>query len=356
VAPTQSLEEQATEFARRGDFGVAARQVNEELTRAAPTNAGAWTRLGRCCLELGQLDEATAALEAALELNPQNTIASSLQQEVSRRRAKLSAAIPPARKSRAGAGTSRAKVSAHLRASRFGGQAPVTGGFGRPEFATLGQLTAAAAVEALGPRIEAILMALNDRPFADRIVDARNRAGQSGGKLFRRNSFYPGGAGHIYAFQHGGRWEPQLNLGFFSDSRFGRHAIRAGIGFNLTQGEADREHEVGQERVLAQFDRFQQLVSSEWRQLLTDWMAANGGFIQYGTEPPSVEMLPKDAVAWLAATDNARELGWVFCGRWLFADRPADAATMENATKLTKTFEQTFTDLLPLWMSVYRGI
>lgn len=345
MAPTQSLQEQATDFARRGDFGVAARQVNEELTRASPTNAGAWTRLGRCCLELGQLDEATAALDAALELNPQNTIASSLQQEVARRRAKLTAAVPPVRKSRAGSAASRAKANA-----------PVTGGFGRPEFATLGQLTATAAVEALGPRIEAILMALNERPFADKVVDARNRAGHSGGKLFRRNSFYPGAAGHIYAFQHGGRWEPQLNVGFFSDSRFGRNAIRAGIGFNLAQGEADREREAGQERVLAQFDRFQQLVSSEWRQLLTDWMAANGGFIQYGAEPPSVEMLPKDAVAWLATTDHAREHGWVFCGRWLFADRPADAATMENATKLTKTLEQTFTDLLPLWMSVYRGI
>jgi hypothetical protein len=345
VTPTQSLEEQATDFARRGDFGVAARQVNEELTKVAPTNAGAWTRLGRCCLELGQLDEATTALDAALQLNPQNTIASSLQQEVARRRAKLSAAIPPVRKSRAGAATSRRKTTA-----------PVTGGFGRPEFATLGQLTAAAAVEALAPRIEAILMALNERPFADRIVDARNRAGQSGGKLFRRNSFYPGGAGHIYAFQHGGRWEPQLNLGFFSDSRFGRNAIRAGIGFNLTQGEQDRDREAGQERVLAQFERFQQLVSSEWRQLLTDWMSANGGFIQYGTQPPSLEMLPKDAVAWLGATDNARELGWIFCGRWLFADRPSDAATMEDATKLTKAVEQTFTDLMPLWMSVYRGI
>jgi tetratricopeptide (TPR) repeat protein len=343
VTPTQSLEEQATGFARRGDFGVAARQVNEELTKVMPSNAAAWTRLGRCCLELGQLDEATAALDAALELNPQNTIASSLQQEVGRRRAKLSAAIPPPRKSRAGAATTRGTAVA------------VTGGFGRTEFATLGQLPAAAAVEALGPRIEAILMALNERPFADKVVDARNRAGQAGGKLFRRNSFYPGGAGHVYAFQHGGRWEPQLNVGLFADSRFGRNAIRAGIGFNLSQGEAQPEREVSQERVLAHFDRFQRLVSSEWRQLLTDWMSGNGGFIQYGDQPPSLDMLPKDAVAWLAATDTARELGWVFCGRWFFADRPADAATMENATKLTKALEQTFTDLLPLWMSVYRG-
>jgi tetratricopeptide (TPR) repeat protein len=345
VTPTQSLEEQATDFARRGDFGLAARQVNEELTKAAPTNAGAWTRLGRCCLELGQLDEAGAALEAALQLNPQNTIASSLLQEVARRRAKLSAAIPPVRKSRAGSAASRARA-----------EGPVTGGFDRSEFATLGQLPAAAAAEALAPRIEAILMALSDRPFADKVVEARNRAGQAGGKLFRRNSFYPGGPGHIYAFQHGGRWEAQLNIGFFAASRFGRNAIRAGIGFNLAHGEPDREREAGQERLLAQFDRFQQLVAGEWRRLLTDWMAGNGGFIQYGDKPPSLEMLPKDAVAWLAATDNARELGWVFCGRWLFADRADDAATMANATKLTKALEQTFADLLPLWMSVYRGI
>jgi hypothetical protein len=343
VTPTQSLEEQATGFAKRGDFGVAARQVNEELTKAAPANAAAWTRLGRCCLELGQLDEATAALESALTLNPQNTIASSLQQEVARRRTKLSAAIPPPKKTRASASKAR------------GAQKAVVGGFGRPEFATLGQLSAAAAVDALAPRIEAILMALSDRPFAQKIVEARNRTGQPGSKLFRRNSFYPGGAGHIYAFQHGGRWEPQVNLGFFADSRLGRNAIRAGLGFNLAAGEADIESGAGHERVLAHFERFQQLVSSEWRQLLTDWMGANGGFIQYGDQGPSLDMLPKDAVNWLATTTEARELGWVFCGRWLFADRMGDADTMENATKLTRTLEQTFTDLLPLWMSVYRG-
>jgi len=65
-------------------------------------------------------------------------------------------------------------------------------------------------------------------------------------------------------------------------------------------------------------------------------------------------MLPRDAVSWLASA-NAREHKWIFCGRWFFADRTADAETMENATKLTRAIEQSFTDLLPLWMSVYRG-
>ncbi|MEO6238487.1 MAG: tetratricopeptide repeat protein [Vicinamibacterales bacterium] len=335
-----SLEERATGFARRGEFGVEARDANEELTRVAPGNAAAWTRLGRCCLELGQLDEATSALETALQLNPQNTIASSLQQEVSRRRARLSTIVPAIKKARAKASGKR--------------DTPVVGGFGRPEFATLSQLAAPAAVEALAPRIEAILMALNERPFADKVVEARHRAGQSGGKLFRRSSFYPGGPGHIYALHHGGRWEPQFNLGLFAASRWGRNAVRAGIGFSLAQGEDGPEREVGRERILAQFERFQLLVSSEWRQLLTDWMGANGGFIQHGDQPPSTDLLPKDAVAWLM-TAPPRQHKWIFCGRWFFADRPADADTMENATKLTRAVEQTFTDLLPLWMSVYRG-
>ncbi|MGH9310199.1 MAG: tetratricopeptide repeat protein, partial [Vicinamibacterales bacterium] len=65
-----TLEQRAIEFARRGDFGPEARSINEEITRLAPANQGAWTRLARCCMELGFLDDATAALDAALQVNP----------------------------------------------------------------------------------------------------------------------------------------------------------------------------------------------------------------------------------------------------------------------------------------------
>ena len=85
VADIASLQQQAIDFARRGDFGAEARAVNEELTRLAPDNEGAWTRLARCCLEAGQLAEASNALESALLVNPQNNLARSLLQEVVRR-------------------------------------------------------------------------------------------------------------------------------------------------------------------------------------------------------------------------------------------------------------------------------
>jgi hypothetical protein len=348
VDPAASLEQHAIDFARRGDFGPDAKRANEELTQLAPTNPGAWTRLARCCMAVGQLDAATAALESALALNPQNTIASSLQLEVTRQRVRLAASIPAEKKKRA---------SPVKRGDRA--DTPLVGGFGRPELAALGQLPIDSAFETLGPRIEAILMALNERPFAEKIVEARHRAGQSGGTLFRRNSCHPGGQGHIYAFHDGGRWEPQINLAFYAGSQGQRDCVRAGIGFNLTPGGMDPDREAGQERVLAHFERFQQLVSSEWKQLLTDWMmmanGGGGGFIQYADKPPATDMRPTDALAWLVNVTSAADVGWIFCGRWLFADRSDDAATMADATKLTRWMEQAFTDVLPLWMSVYRG-
>ena len=85
MADIATLQQQAIECAKRGDFGSDAKALNEELTRLAPDNEGAWTRLARCCLEAGQLSDASSALESALELNPQNNLARSLLQEVIRR-------------------------------------------------------------------------------------------------------------------------------------------------------------------------------------------------------------------------------------------------------------------------------
>jgi hypothetical protein len=341
VADILSLEQQAIDFAKRGDFGVEAKQANEELTERAPTNQGAWTRLARCCMELGQLDEATAAADAALQLNPQNTIARNLQGEIARRRA-------PADSHK----VSRSKTT--TRTKSISPARPV-GSFGRPEFTGLAHLPPAAALEGLGPRIEALLMAINERPFAAKVVEARNRAGRSGGRLFRRNSFYPGDAGHVFAFHHGGRWEPQIHIGWSAANKTGHDSLCAGIGFNLSNADMDPERETGQKRVIAHFERLQQLVASMWRQLLTEWMGANGGFIQYGNNPPALELLPSHAVQWLIDCRDARELGWIFCGRWLFLDRAEHAETLADPAKLVRWIDRTFTDLLPLWTSVYRG-
>ena len=345
MADIVTLEQQAIDFARRGDFGLEAKRVNEELARHAPQNQGAWTRLARCCVELGLLDEATVAIDAVLQLNPQNTIARNLQGDVARRR------LPPQIRA---ARPARTRSEPRPPGGRRGAP-PEGGGFGRAEFTGLAHLAPASAVDALAPRIESLLMAANDRRFASRIVEARNRAGRAGSWLFRRDSFYPRGPGHIFAFQYGGRWEPQINIGWMAATRAGRHCMRAGIAFDLTHDDAHGHRDAGVERAAAYFERFQQLVSSTWRQLLTDWMGANGGFIQYDDERPAIDLLPAQAVSWLIDLRQPRDVGWIFCGRWLFLDHPDHEDTLKDAGKLVRWLDQTFTDLLPLWSTVYRG-
>ena len=318
-----ALERRAIEFAKLGNFGTDALEVNRELTRVAPSNQGAWTRLGRCCLELQQFDQATEAFNRALELNPTNNIAKSLHQEVLRRRA---------------------MAPVHSDAAS---------GFTPQDFYTLGQLASADAVRALGSKFESLLMSLNEQRTSARIVDTRNRAGQSGSKLFRRNSFYSGMHGHIFAFHHGGRWEPQFNLGMFSANPWGDNSFRVGLGFNMSPAGSDPDREAGQANTLAWFERFQQQVARTWQGHIVEWMSRSGGFIQFGERGPATDLLPKDAVEWLVNCRNPSGIGWVFVGRWLFVDKPEDAAVLGEMRKLVAEVEDTYAALFPLWVSVY---
>jgi tetratricopeptide (TPR) repeat protein len=322
-ADTAALEQRAIELARSSDFGADALEVNRELARLAPANEGAWTRLARCCLEQQRFDEAASALGQVLERNPANGIAKSLQQEVIRRRA-----LAPVRSDAAS-------------------------GFTPQDFYTLGQLAPTDAVKALGHKFESLLLSLNDQRTSARIVDARNRAGQAGSKLFRRNSYYAGAHGHVFAFHHGGRWEPQFNLGMFSANPWGSSAFRIGIGFNMSPAGSDPDREAGQANTLAMFERFQQQLQSTWRGHVVDWMAKNGGFIQFGERGPATDLLPPQAVEWVVNCRNPAGIGWVFLGRWLFAERGEQAGTLGEMRKLVATIEDTFAALYPLWLSVY---
>lgn len=339
----QELQLRAIEYAKSGDFGPQALATNLELAKAAPTNEGALTRLSRCYMEGGQLDEATATLDAAIQLNPQNTIARSLQVEVTKRRVASMPVVKPQRV-RAAPGARPA-----ARAPKVTG--PAAAGIGRAEFAALGQLAPAAAVEALGARMEPLLMALNERPFAGKAVEARNRAGQSGARLFRRHTVHSGGPGFLRAFHQGARWEPQLTIGLLSSTPWGRDGVCAGIGFRLAPEGSDAD----QERALAHFAQFQQLVSGAWRGFLTQWMSMNSGFIQYADTPPSTSLLPNDALAWLINCQHPAEVGWIFFGRWLFLDRSQDAEILADGRRLVAWIDSTFTDLLPVWTSLYRS-
>jgi tetratricopeptide (TPR) repeat protein len=105
------LQRRAIEFATSGDFGPDSLAVNMELVRLAPENEGAWTRISRCYMEGGQLDEATGALESVLAVNPRNSIAHSLKIEINKRRVSLLPVEPKVKPTRARA-AKKARVEA----------------------------------------------------------------------------------------------------------------------------------------------------------------------------------------------------------------------------------------------------
>jgi len=319
----EALESRALQFMKAGDFGDDAIRVNEAIVAAAPRNERAWTRLGRCRMEHRQFDSAIEALRTALALNGANTIATNLLNEVRKRRAMTPSAVERA-----------------------------TTGFTAREFALLETLASADACDALRSRIELLFDAVNATAVAGRIVAARQRAGMIGSKLFHANSFYPAlGGHHIFAFHHGGRWEPQFNLGWFTQpSR--PSCMRIGIGFNTSQTGRDADRASGQERVLAYFEQFQRAIAKAWRTELVRWMETNGGLVELGASLEE-SMQPAQAVERLLARRHAASLDWIFLGRWLFLDRPADAAVLRDRAALARAVDDTFRALFPLWLSTY---
>ena len=318
------LQQKAVELAKNNSFGVEALDLNLQITRDDPSNQGAWTRLARCYLEQRRFADAAGALATVLDLNPSNTIAKSLLSEVTKRRAM---ALP---------------------------SAEAATGFSAADFDALGHLAPVEAVRALGPKIESLLLAVNEQRTAARIVQARNNAGQPGSKLFHRNSYHEGGDGHVYAYHHGGRWEPQFNLGFLSATPWGRDWMRIGIGFNLAASAGREDQAGGQEGMVRYVELFQQQLATAWRRQLTDWMGTAGGFIQYGRRGPATDLLPAQAVEWLINCHNPAAQDWIFVGRWLSLAKPADATTLGDMRQLVAAVEDTFAALFPIWASVYR--
>ena len=206
----KALEARALDLMKRSDFGPDAVRINSEILAQAPANAPAWTRLGRCYMELREFDEAVAAFRSALALNPSNGVATNLLNEVRKRRA-----MTPTAAARA------------------------TTGFTAREFTILETLPADRSSRTLQPRMEALFDAINATSTAAKIVETRRREREPGTKLFHANSFHSHASGHIYAFHQGGRWEPQFNLGWLSNPPFPANCVR------IVSGSASRLNEGG---------------------------------------------------------------------------------------------------------------
>jgi len=316
------LQQRAVELAKSNSYGAEALDVNLQITRSDPSNQGAWTRLARCYLEQRRFADAAGALATVLDLNPSNTIAKSLMTEVTKRRAMAMPTVD------------------------------AMSGFTSHDFDALSHLAPIEAARALGPKIESLLMSLNDQRTAQRIVEARNRAGQSGSKLFHRNSYHEAGNGYLHAYHHGGRWEPQFNLGFLGGNVWNGNWMRMGLGFNLAAGGRDDQID-GQENMVRYFESFQQQLGSAWKRHLADWLSTSGGFIQYGQRGPAVDLLPSQAVEWLINCRNPAAQEWIFVGRWLSLSKAEDAAILTDMRQVVAAVEDTFAAVFPLWGAIY---
>jgi hypothetical protein len=131
--------------------------------------------------------------------------------------------------------------------------------------------------------------------------------------------------------------------------------MTAGLVFDLAPGGDDDRAEAGRERLFEYFEVFRQQLASTWRQHLSDWMRTSGGFVQFGDQPPATDLLPYQALEKIIGPAPAAEMGRVAVGRWLFPNRAEDAAILADGSRLVRWIETTFTDLLPLWSTVYRG-
>jgi hypothetical protein len=156
----------------------------------------------------------------------------------------------------------------------------------------------------------------------------------------------------VNAFHHGGRWEPQFNLGWLTPPHAQR-CLRIGVGFNLSQSGRDAAAVAEQEQILRYFERFQRTIEKSWQRELARWMAGNGGFIQCGNLPPALDMLPDRAIERILSCRDAVAVGWVFIGRWLFLDKPDEAKILGDRSKLATAVDDTFRSLYPLWLTTY---
>jgi tetratricopeptide (TPR) repeat protein len=319
-----SLQRRALELMKLADFGDESISVNSAIVQRLPKDDSAWTRLGRCYLEQRQFDEAVTALRTALSINPSKTVATNLLAEVRKQRALTPTA------------TERAST-----------------GFSTREFALIESLSGDELVQALRPRMEALFDTLNASTVAGRIVEARRRQGEIGSKLFHTNSYQAGAASaHVSAFHHGGRWEPQFNLGWLTEPKT-PSCLRIGLGFNFLDPGRDPDRASNRDQVLRYFEHFQQVLARSWQRELARWMANNSGFLQYGENAPALDLLPEQALEWVVSCRNAAAVGWIFVGRWLFLHRADDARLLSDRAKLATVVDDTFRALLPIWLSTY---
>ncbi len=356
-----SLEQRARAFAVAQDFGPEALDLNRRLVAANPADEGARTRLARCHLHAGHVDQAEAEYREALLLNPRNRIALGGLEEIEKLKHPPEARNPARAGSRArrtsgtvfhrsepgGAATGSSRTAARglngddaAPAPTFTEPVPETfTGFGPAEFDELARCRRRDVQERFGPRVIDLVRRVNALGCCVEMAGVR----ESG----KRQMFRTGRAdlhateAHWHVLSFGGRAEPQCNIGMDGGRAIGNW-LRIGLAFDLGDDAGD-------------FPRFQQLVASPRGSLFLGWMIKEDARPQIGHAPPRVDVHePAEAASLIAAIDPARTR-WVFFGKWLKPEDSDAAAVLRDPVTLVRTIDRVFSGLLPLWRALFEG-
>ena len=333
------------------DFGTEALDLNSRLVSANPADAASRTRLARCYLQAGRLDEAEAEYREVLRLNPRNLIATGGLETIDRQRHQAAAAAEdvrgrPPRVRREGTPVRRAPLSSSSE------PVPQTfAGFGPADFIELASCRRGQVQARFGPRVLDLVRRVNALASSVELAGIRE-AGKR--QLFRvgRSDVHPGDA-HWHVFNLGGRWAPQCNIGMYGGRPVGNW-LRIGIGFELTEQDGtDSDRATGASEARDRFRQFQKILRSPRRSLFLGWMVKENARLEYEQAGPRLDIREPSQAGSLIAEIDPERAAWVFSGKWLRVEDPDDVAILSDPISLVRTIDRVFTGLGPLWRALH---
>jgi tetratricopeptide (TPR) repeat protein len=355
-----SPQERARELAVAQNFGPEALDLNRQLVSSNPGDLASRTRLARCLLEAGRVEEAEAAYREVLRFDPKSRIAANgieaIQQQ--RRRAELSAmgleeAPAVSRAPRRAPRSSAPRPAAPARASLRGQAVPQAfNGFQRRDFAELQLCPRGEIQERFAPRVLDLIRRVNALDSSREIAGLREPGRRQLFRLGRADVHAL--AGHWFVFNLGGRWEPQFNIGMYGGVQKGGDWLRIGVGFNLTDRGNDPDPATGLSAARDHFRRFQAILRSARRSLFLGWMIKENGLIQQDDGAgPRLDLAEASRALEAILHAEPTRTEWVFFGKWLSPDREQDAIVLADPVSLVRTIDRAFLGLLPLWRAMW---
>lgn len=350
-----SPQDRARQLAIAQDFGAEALRLNEELVAADSGDQASRTRLARCYLQVGRLEESEQQYRAVLERDPKNRIAAGGLQAIdeARRLALVGTQAPSvvrAPRPRVAGASPRPRAERPRRRSDEPEGPLAFSGLQPRDFAELRFSQPRDVRLRFAPRVVDLVKRVNALKSSEEIAAVRE-AGKR--QLFRASRVDV----HVdtaewFVYNAGGRWEPHFSIAMCGSRGKTGDWLCAGIGFRLSDG-ADSNDDGSASQARAHFRRFQALLGSTPRSLFLGWMIKENGLVELNGGGPRTDLRQPSQAAELLLDCDPERTSRVFFGKWLSPDQPEDAAVLAEPVQLVRTIDRVFTGLLPLWRALW---